>query len=336
MCQVWARPDSFGLPGAFQLRDMERGCDVLVATPGRLSDLIERARVSLSRVGFLALDEADRMLDMGFEPQIRRIVEGEDMPRSGERQTLLFSATFPKEIQRLAADFLHNYIFLAVGRVGSSTDLIVQHIEYVNPNDKRQVLLDLINTVEVRSCAAGPGPPPGAPALSCAGWGLGRVVLELGRATHSTSGRGFQPGFDRAQGLTLVFVETKRGADALEDFLAGNGFPATSIHGDRSQQERESVRNSRFLRVGELLNGGLVARVSWVACHSCSVLCAPVPIFVSHIGACDADDDRCTLSLRPCAPGAAELPLGPHAHPGGDRRGGARAGHPARHARHQL
>ena len=66
-----------------QLREMERGCDILVATPGRLSDLIERARVSLSRCGYLALDEADRMLDMGFEPQIRRIVEQEDMPRTG-------------------------------------------------------------------------------------------------------------------------------------------------------------------------------------------------------------------------------------------------------------
>jgi ATP-dependent RNA helicase DDX3X len=81
------------------LRELERGCDILVATPGRLSDLIERARVSLSYVRYLALDEADRMLDMGFEPQIRRIVEQEDMPRTGDRQTMLFSATFPKEIQ---------------------------------------------------------------------------------------------------------------------------------------------------------------------------------------------------------------------------------------------
>lgn len=69
---------------------------------------------------------------------------------AGERQTLLFSATFPREIQRLAADFMHDYIFLSVGRVGSSTDLIVQHVEYVKPEEKRQVLLDLINTVEVR------------------------------------------------------------------------------------------------------------------------------------------------------------------------------------------
>ena len=61
-----------------------------------------------------------------------------------------------QEIQRLASDFLHNYIFLAVGRVGSSTDLIMQHVEFVQGNDKRQVLLDLINTVEVRSTGDGP------------------------------------------------------------------------------------------------------------------------------------------------------------------------------------
>ncbi len=112
-----------------QLRDLERGCDVLVATPGRLLDMIDRGRVSLAYIRYLVLDEADRMLDMGFEPQIRRIVEGEDMPR--ERQTLMFSATFPDEIQRLAQDFLYKYFFLRVGRVGSSTDLITQKTIYV-------------------------------------------------------------------------------------------------------------------------------------------------------------------------------------------------------------
>lgn len=82
-----------------QLRELERGVDILVATPGRLNDLLERARVSMQRIKFLALDEADRMLDMGFEPQIRKIVEQMDMPPRGERQTMLFSATFPREIQ---------------------------------------------------------------------------------------------------------------------------------------------------------------------------------------------------------------------------------------------
>lgn len=70
-----------------------------MATPGRLMDLLERARVSLQMIKYLALDEADRMLDMGFEPQIRKIVEQMDMPPRGVRQTMLFSATFPKEIQ---------------------------------------------------------------------------------------------------------------------------------------------------------------------------------------------------------------------------------------------
>lgn len=82
-----------------QLRELERGVDILVATPGRLVDLLERARVSLQMIRYLALDEADRMLDMGFEPQIRKIVEQMDMPPRGVRQTMLFSATFPKEIQ---------------------------------------------------------------------------------------------------------------------------------------------------------------------------------------------------------------------------------------------
>ncbi|KAF2289545.1 hypothetical protein GH714_037072 [Hevea brasiliensis] len=183
------------------LRELETGVDVLVATPGRLVDLLERARVSLQMIRYLALDEADRMLDLGFEPQIRKIVEQMDMPPPGRRQTMLFSATFPKEIQRLASDFLSNYIFLAVGRVGSSTDLIIQRVEYVHETDKRSHLMDLLH------------------------------------AQRETEIHG-------KQSLTLVFVETKKGADALEYWLCGNGFPATTIHGDRTQQEREMALRS--------------------------------------------------------------------------------------------
>ncbi|CAL5443458.1 unnamed protein product [Camellia sinensis] len=83
---------------------------------------------------------------MGFEPHIRRIVEQMEMPPPGARQTMLFSATFPTEIQRLASDIMSNYIFLAIGRVGSSTDLIVQKVEFVQDMDKRNYLMDLLHT----------------------------------------------------------------------------------------------------------------------------------------------------------------------------------------------
>ena len=95
----------------FQLRDLERGVDILVATPGRLSDLLERARVSLSHVRYLALDEADRMLDMGFEPQIRKIVK--EVPSS--RQTLMFTATWPREVRKIAADLLVHPVQVNIG-----------------------------------------------------------------------------------------------------------------------------------------------------------------------------------------------------------------------------
>lgn len=175
-----------------QIRNLARGCDLLVATPGRLNDLLERGKISLQNIKYFVLDEADRMLDMGFENQIRYIVEECDMPPANERQSLLFSATFPKEIQYLARDFLNDYIFLSVGKVGSTSENITQKILYVEEEDKEPTLLDILASEE-------------------------------------------------EQGLTLIFVETKRMADILSDYLYSNNLPATSIHGDRTQREREKA-----------------------------------------------------------------------------------------------
>ena len=104
-----------------QLETLAAGAEILVATPGRLADFVGRDLVSLAAVKCLVLDEADRMLDMGFEPQIRRIVQQEGMPASGAvadggggRQTLMFSATFPKEIQKLASEFMTRYAARAI------------------------------------------------------------------------------------------------------------------------------------------------------------------------------------------------------------------------------
>mmetsp|Transcript_13613 Transcript_13613/g.22449 ORF Transcript_13613/g.22449 Transcript_13613/m.22449 type:complete len:869 (-) Transcript_13613:698-3304(-) len=109
-----------------QLSDLSFGCDIIVATPGRLIDIIDRGIVNLSLVRCLVLDEADRMLDMGFEPQIREIVQMRNMPPREDRQTLMFSATFKPDIQKLAAEFLREYVWVGVGRVGSTVENIKQ------------------------------------------------------------------------------------------------------------------------------------------------------------------------------------------------------------------
>ncbi|VBB30816.1 unnamed protein product [Acanthocheilonema viteae] len=174
-----------------QINKLRLGVHILIATPGRLIDVMEQGLIGLDGCRFLVLDEADRMLDMGFEPQIRQIVDLSKMPPKGQRVTAMFSATFPKEIQVLAQDFLMpNYVFLAVGRVGSTSENIMQKIVWVEEHEKKSFLMDLLDAGE-----------PSA--------------------------------------LTLVFVETKRGASDLAYYLQKDGYNVVAIHGDLKQFDRE-------------------------------------------------------------------------------------------------
>ena len=123
-----------GVPKGGQIRDLARGVEVCIATPGRLIDMLESGKTNLRRVTYLVLDEADRMLDMGFEPQIRKII-GQIRP---DRQTCMWSATWPKEVRQLASDYQQNFIQVNIG----STDLAANHritqiIEIVSDFEKR-------------------------------------------------------------------------------------------------------------------------------------------------------------------------------------------------------
>uniref|UniRef100_A0A8C2WIK4 RNA helicase n=1 Tax=Cyclopterus lumpus TaxID=8103 RepID=A0A8C2WIK4_CYCLU len=133
-----------GAPKGPQIRDLERGVEICIATPGRLIDFLESGKTNLRRCTYLVLDEADRMLDMGFEPQIRKIVE-QIRP---DRQTLMWSATWPKDVRQLAEDFLRDHVQINVGALElSANHNILQIVDVCMENEKDQKLFQLMEEI---------------------------------------------------------------------------------------------------------------------------------------------------------------------------------------------
>jgi ATP-dependent RNA helicase RhlE len=169
-----------------QQQMLEKGTDILVATPGRLLDLVARRAIGLTTVRYLVLDEADQMLDLGFIHDLRKI--SKMVP--AKRQTLLFSATMPKAIADLAADFLKDPVHVSVTPPGKAADKVEQYVHFVaGKNDKTELL---------------------------------KKSLE-----------------ENPEGRAMVFMRTKHTAEKLSKHLEHIGFKVASIHGNKSQGQRE-------------------------------------------------------------------------------------------------
>ncbi|WP_425099993.1 DEAD/DEAH box helicase [Tropicibacter sp. S64] len=168
-----------------QAQKLAKGTDLLVATPGRLIDLIDRKAVDLSKTGFLVLDEADQMLDMGFIHALRQIAP----LLKKDRQTMLFSATMPKQMAELAQSYLTDPIRVEVSPPGKPIEKIDQSVHFVEQAHKPKLL-----------------------------------IMHLDRHRDDAA---------------LIFARTKHGAERLKKNLEAQGFAAGSIHGNKSQGQRD-------------------------------------------------------------------------------------------------
>ncbi|MEQ8896359.1 MAG: DEAD/DEAH box helicase [Roseovarius sp.] len=168
-----------------QITALSRGVDILVATPGRLIDLMDRGSVDLSQAKSLVLDEADQMLDMGFIHALRKIA-----PRLGTpRRTMLFSATMPKQMEELSRAYLTNPVKVQVAPPGKAADKITQSVHFLPKAEKPVKLREILTASD--------------------------------------------------DALTLVFARTKHGAEKLMKGLVRDGYNAASIHGNKSQGQRD-------------------------------------------------------------------------------------------------
>jgi ATP-dependent RNA helicase RhlE len=170
-----------------QVQSIRRGVDILVATPGRLLDLMQQGHISLRDIQYFILDEADRMLDMGFVHDVKRIIA--KLP--AKRQTLFFSATMPPEIQQLAKVLLNNPEKVEITPPASTVDLIQQSLYHVDKQNKQSLLIHLLQ--------------------------------------------------DKSIETVLIFTQMKHAADKLSRVLNNSGIRTEAIHGNKSQNARQSA-----------------------------------------------------------------------------------------------
>ena len=139
-----------GVPFPPQLRDIRNGVDIVIATPGRFNDLTKNNHFDLSRTTNLIIDEADRMLDMGFEPQIDQIINSYNMPKTEHRHNLFFSATFAKEVKDLARNYMNEYYMVSVNNTNEAivNENIKHKLVRVERGHENSTLVDLLKELE--------------------------------------------------------------------------------------------------------------------------------------------------------------------------------------------
>ncbi|CDY53786.1 BnaC04g44100D [Brassica napus] len=201
-----------------------QGCEIVIATPGRLIDCLERRYAVLNQCNYVVLDEADRMIDMGFEPQVAGVLDA--MPSSNlkpeneeeeldekkiYRTTYMFSATMPPGVERLARKYLRNPVVVTIGTAGKATDLISQHVIMMKESEKF--------------------------------FRLQKLLDELSDKT------------------AIVFVNTKKNCDSIAKNLDKAGYRVTTLHGGKSQEQREiSLEGFRAKRYNVLVATDVVGR----------------------------------------------------------------------------
>lgn len=211
-----------GAPKSTQIRNLRAGCEIVVATPGRLLDLMNENIVTLQRCSFLVLDEADRMLDMGFEPQIRQILS----QIRTDRQVLMWSATWPKNVMKLAHDMLgRDFIQVKVGASELNANKNIKQIVVMcNESEKKEklnkVLQDIWDNI--------PEPTDGS---------------------------------KKQMVRTIVFCNKKSTVDFIERSLKQDYWPIVSIHGDKAQGERDwAIRQLKCGQAAILVATDVAAR----------------------------------------------------------------------------